>query len=218
MKMSGVITIFMMMALLSFSSIAQEQTHWYKDSSLYFEYLTGEIGLWKLNEPHSDPIVSNNGVVGEFTSLGNFKDYLSLVDHSFQWKKSDFDALAAFVYKYDCLVNFYGELLPITFPRDRFNNYLPQMSKPVRFEARQVLNMPSYGLLISSIPYREVTYIGGGTAPVEPSPKEKKLAADLAECEEERATLEDKLRNEKKGKKICIDNLGKLGKSIGLIN
>lgn len=77
--------------------------------------------------------------------------------------------------------------------------------------------MPSYGLSVPSIPYREVTYVGGGSAPVQPSPKETQLAAELAECEEERATLENKLKKEKKDKKICIDLLGKPGKRIGVL-
>lgn len=151
---------FMIFTLFTSSSKAQtapNETHWYKDSTLYIDNLRGVIGLWRLKDNYNVPTIS-----GDFQFLGTVTDYQSLIDHSFPWNRADFDALADYIYKYDCVVNFCGDIFPITFPRDRLNNFQPQMSKPARYLARVVLNMQNYGLSIMSVPECKYIYVGGG--------------------------------------------------------
>ncbi|KAI3925293.1 hypothetical protein MKX01_035410 [Papaver californicum] len=196
---------------------------WFKDSELFVEFYDGEICIWRLRRKFGSPIEQC-----EFTRESNVTNYLSLVENSFQWKKSDFDALADLLYKNDILVNCQGLVLTLTFPRDSTANNQPDMSRAIRFWSHDVVNLACYGLPVSSIPFREVQYIEGGYAPVQPSPKENELAAklcaitddwDALEAEKQAlqrrvcemgakiATLNDELQREKNEKNALIIDL-----------
>ncbi|KAI3975585.1 hypothetical protein MKX01_010503 [Papaver californicum] len=182
---------------------------WFKDPELFMEFYDSEIRVWRLRKKSGSPIEQS-----KFTRESNVTDYLALVENSFQWKKSDFDALADFLYKNDILVNCQGLVLTLTFPRDRAAKNHPDMSRAVRFWSHDVVNLACYGLPVSSIPFREVQYIHqGGCAPVQPSPKETELAAKLgalekrcSDLEATNSTLKDELRKVKYGKNIPISD------------
>ncbi|KAI3986120.1 hypothetical protein MKX01_036429 [Papaver californicum] len=174
-------------------------TCWLTDPLLFVEYYDSVIRLWRLPPNYSFP-------QGRYvhTHDSDVDDYLSLVDQSFQWKKSDFDAFADFIYKYDLLVNCQGLVLPLTFPRDRTNNNHPNMHRATRFMSLEVLDLSRYGLPPPSVPYRDVQYLGGrGPAAVEYNPKEKELATKLEESNKER----DREKAEKQALEIEVCQL-----------
>lgn len=176
-------------------------TCWLTDPSLFMDYFDSAIRLYRLPEKYTFPLDSGRCIPD---SGGDVTDYLSLVGYSFQWKKSDFDAFADFIYKYDCLVNCQGLMLPLTFPRDRTNYNHPNLNRPIRFMSFQVLNLTRYGLPAPSIPFRDVQYLeGGGPAPVEYSPKEKELATKLEASKKER----DREKAEKQALEIEVRQL-----------
>ncbi|KAI3955727.1 hypothetical protein MKW98_006087 [Papaver atlanticum] len=195
---------------------------WLKDPELFLEFYDSEIRIWRLRRKSGSPIEQS-----EFTRESNITNYLSLVDSSFQWKKSDFDALSDILYKNDILVNCQGLVLTITFPRGRPANNHPDMSHAIRFWSLDVVNLSRYGLPAPTIPFREAQYIEGGCAPVQPSPKENELAAKLRAITHERyrekaqkhaldekvleleamsSTFKDVLQREKDEKQSIIDD------------
>ncbi|KAI3902042.1 hypothetical protein MKW98_013716 [Papaver atlanticum] len=132
---------------------------WFRDPELFVDFLVGEPRLWRLTKKSGTPFAA-----GDFTFIGNVShaNYLSLVDHSFAWKKSDYNAFADFIYRNDLVVNCQGLVITVAFPRDRNNGYRPDGNRPTYFWSHEVLNMPKYGLPVPSIPSRPVRYIGGG--------------------------------------------------------
>ncbi|KAI3880246.1 hypothetical protein MKX03_015225 [Papaver bracteatum] len=175
-------------------------TCWLTDPSLFMDYFDHVIRLWRLPEKYTFPLDSLRCIPD---SGGDVTDYLSLVGYSFEWKKSDFEAFANFIYRYDCIVNCQGLVLPITFPRDRTNYNNPNLNRPIRFMSFQVLNLTRYGLPAPSIPFRDVQYLEGGPSPVEHSPKEKELATKLEASNNER----DREKAEKQALEIEVRQL-----------
>ncbi|KAI3975583.1 hypothetical protein MKX01_010501 [Papaver californicum] len=142
---------------------------WFKDPELYIDHYAGQIRLWRLEKNYSSPIG-----LKDFTFLANITDHLSLVDNSFPWKKSDYDALAEFLYEHDISVNCQGLVVSISVPRDRDGSGNSDYNRTTYFWSHDVLNLSHYGLPAPLVPYREVRYLGGDEyAPVAFSPKER---------------------------------------------
>ncbi|KAI3933212.1 hypothetical protein MKW92_010610 [Papaver armeniacum] len=170
---------------------------WFKDPQWYLENDNGTMKIYRVRENFSSPIAH-----GDFTDVKVIANYLSLVDHSFSWKRSDFDAFAAFLDKYDIIVNCQGVVLTLTFPRDRALNK-PIISRSTRLWSHDVVDLRRYGLHVPTVPFRVVRYLEGGPAPVEPSPKENEFAAKLAACIKER----DQERSQRKALEKSVSEL-----------
>ncbi|KAI3961307.1 hypothetical protein MKX01_007021 [Papaver californicum] len=167
--------------------------HWLGDPELYLGCTSrGDICYWRLQKTYGSPLVSS-----DFAHETPVEDHLALVNFSFDWKKSDYEAFVAFICRHDLLVNCQGLACPITYPRE---NNTPNMYKGVYFWSHEIVDLTRYGLPVPSVPFREVRYMGGRSAPVEPSPKENELAAQLAPCIEERD--QEKAKNETLEKRI----------------
>ncbi|KAI3986118.1 hypothetical protein MKX01_036427 [Papaver californicum] len=176
-------------------------TCWLTDPSLFMDYFDHVIRLWRLPENYTFPLDSWSCIRD---SGGDVTDYLSLVGHSFRWRKSDFDALADFIYRYDCFVNCQGLVLPLNFPRDKTNYNQPNLNRPTRFMSLEVLDLSRYGLPPPSVPFRDVQYLQGReSAIVEYNPKEKELVTKLEATKIER----DREKAEKQALEIEVRQL-----------
>lgn len=165
------------------------------------EHFNGQIQIWRLNNKTDSPLCP-----GDFSHINSFRypfDHLSFVGHSFPWKRSDFEALIAFINSHDIFINCQGLVITTTFPRETSSSHSPNMDRIVRFWSHDVLNLGLYGLPILPVPFREVRYIKvGGSALVE-NPKETELVASLAACAEER----DREKAEKQDLAIKVSRL-----------
>ncbi|KAI3880241.1 hypothetical protein MKX03_015220, partial [Papaver bracteatum] len=153
---------------------------WFKDPELFIDCVTGETRLWRLQRNYRTPITKN-----DFIFVSNVANHHSLIegDNSFSWNKTDFDSLAAFLYRHYIAVNCQGLVLTITFPGNRSSRAYPDRSRIVYFLSHDVLNLPRYGLPVPTVPFRVVRYLEDGRpAPVESSPAENELAAKLVAC------------------------------------
>lgn len=166
---------------------------WYTDPQLYIDHCKGSVRLWRLHKNFGCPLR-----LGDFTGKGNIRNYLSLIDNSFPWKKSDYDALVAFLYKYDVSLNCEGLMMIINRPRDMEGNI--NGDSRTYFWTHDVVDLSIFGLPVRSAAVRVVQYVEGGPARMESDPREIELAARLAVCIEERD--QEKVKNEALEKRV----------------
>ncbi|KAI3880245.1 hypothetical protein MKX03_015224 [Papaver bracteatum] len=166
---------------------------WYTDPELYIDHFKVYVRLWRLHKDFGNPLR-----LGDFTGQGTIYNHLTLVDNSFPWKKSDYDALVAFLFKYDVSLNCEGHMMTINRPRDMEGNLEGYTTS--YFWTHDVVDLSIFGLPVRSVSHRVVQYVEGGPARLESDSRELELAAQLAVCIEERDR--EKVKNEALEKRV----------------